>query len=472
MTLKVSDKTSEPKPSQGKGQFCATCNSTPCKLINKPAENENNKQVAKRESNTITIVVDRNELCRTICSENVSTNEEKNRSSDNVDKGSDYCNYCKAPICQIKTKSSGDELENPNKNNKGTEQPNPSESHKKEKQRSNDNVDKGSEYCDLCNSSKCQVKVELTGDELGKRNEGTVGQVQSKLESNTKQRDDMDKGSEYCDLCKAPKCQLKVKLSEDELGTPNEIKMEKEQPKSETNLKRLANDDVDEDSAFCIWCNAPECELNTKSSESTGNSDAVTNWRQKPKLAENVSESLQKGKQRSNEVTKRNKSSTSVSKNCADITKSLGYCSACKLPKCKYESSSTPPISTSTSPQMIENVKSPSTISSDKVLITVDRSEICDLICPSSSTSLQKTSSKENMMGTSSKKNAKAIEMGDDYCKFCGSQKCKLLTATATKSDTLNKNKPQERMGLRSNKKKLQSQTKVNSNYEVDNSVN
>ncbi|KAG4066985.1 hypothetical protein HA402_007733 [Bradysia odoriphaga] len=190
------------------------------------------------------------------------------------------------------------------------------------------------EYCQYCNAPKC-VLTEQTGN------------VRS-----------IEGSSEYCDICKAPNCKLEASLP----VTPvkNDVDVRSENPNK-----------VEEGFMYCKYCHAPKCKL-TEKLENLPSDAEITSSGGSIKDQTSLSNKRNKYSDTSRNTVKAKELSD-------DVTKSPQYCSACKLPICKFELPQTT--------QTVNDVEkiSDTSESSDKISITMNASEICGAICSEAS---------------------------------------------------------------------------------------
>ncbi len=301
----------------GNSNFCSICNAPQCKLT---SGRSTEKVPSESKSNTITISVDREAFCQAICNGSAeASSKSSTATSENSDVGNDYCPHCDAAKCKLTEQLPDD----PSSTEKGVE---PSKE-----------IMKGSGYCDVCKADKCKLEQNLSEKPDTKGASSDIKNINN------------PNADEYCKECDAPKCKLIETLA----ASPNSNEPDKRGERSPGSKV-----DVEKGTQYCEKCDAPVCKLKTKSSDTGKKSDRNNNSNKS---------SHDSGSKHSNDGA-------------TDITKTPGYCIACKLPKCKFETSGTV--------TQTGDVNSTSN-SSDKIIITVNASEICGIICNKDATSNQ-----------------------------------------------------------------------------------
>lgn len=447
---------------QENGKFCTICNLPLCKIADESG-NKNNRS-DKSNSNTISIMVDKDELCRIICnvSENTlstqNNNSEKGSSNDNVAKGDKYCVACDLPKCRLEELFLEEQKEvtkdkdpsiitaaNPNEASLG----NDVDGEEKycslckapkceitanfnedpiEGQYDDPSVNKGSKYCSLCNAPKCKIAENFNEDQI----EGKNGDTST------------NKGSDYCDLCKAPKCKIDEQLSENpkmsELPSSNVTRVDRRTGTSETKSKPenslFGNPNRSEEESKPADSKIVSVVKRMYSKSGSSNSTSPNDTK-----SSNLAEIVVDRNDICQICTEEELNSLSSDTNLdirntdVDIRNSPTYCNACKLPKCKYETGS----------KAVEGVQSPSRMSNrSAITINVEKSQFCSLLCEGVTSPIKAISTQnvDNSLMDKSK-----------YCNICNAQNCKLnINATnATK------------------KTESQEKTSLNSNYRKDN---
>lgn len=419
--LQVNDKTSNETvrlESNGKNsEFCSICNAPVCKLKNNfsninlsgkldsssttsgspSASKSDSKSNSKSNSNMMTIVVSKNELCRTICKDsgNVSSTSTSTTQSGNVSS-------------TLATQSG--HVSSPSTS-------------------ATQNVDKNGEYCPLCDAPKCKItdpvfeNSKRSKDDANQRsNDGTENLEKTRMIENIDSSDLIRIRVDRAEICRQI-CNIEEVSTRSSSATSSSATSSTSTYVSSTSLSTEEQRDKAKSPDYCPICDLPKCKL-VSPDEPTNTSNINS------KSISNVS------------------NSKNVSNTDEDIKKSPTYCSACNLPKCKYETSAKDKTigtstkdktsETSTKAKTAENsteiVKSTSITSdgsSDMITISIDRSEICRLCNEGetlSTSSPTDTKAKiEDKTVDKTEENSKDKTKDSEYCPMCDSPKCKLV---------------------------------------------
>lgn len=307
-------------------------------------KNENLGKQGGNDSNTITIKIDKRELCRAMCNSSGEVGSEycdvckaapcKKKASG---KGSEYCDLCKAAPCKNKAPDNGESSSTGSSQDKGSEYCTVCKTEPcKRKDGSSSLSDSGSKYCEICESEQCNAddsdggKLSPTDKDTG-LDRGDEAADGGKSRSNDKATS-LDRGDTYCNVCKSETCKQEERLSKNRNDSGKDGKLLNTKITSVDKLKNVLTND----SEYCASCNSSKCKYGSSKKERNASTSIIsknvnsTSQSITPKISDKITITVDKS-----EIC-----GSCNDKNSTQIEDGSGYCNICNTEKCKLVSSS------------------------------------------------------------------------------------------------------------------------------------